>query len=604
MATMATTHGLTVLTNSCVKPPLNPKTGLSTTMHERARTYMGYGENGFDDDYAADDGRDRRKERTWPSGLAGQDPAVGIEAVSRELLNGVDGEDFYAKLTQLKNEHRKTLEMYESLYQQKVALKQTGKSFVSNENNEQMDVLSKTAPVYDAGDIHDNLTGIEIQKASTIHNIPYTSTANKPPTGRPSKSPSTMPGPKRSRSPPRHAKSLTRSLDEEVWKKVMMQRRSSEEYDFDEDPDGLEATKSEIYDPRDISAAMSRIDDMWENFSVQEYAPGSSTRQRPSSAMITKREKEDKVKEWRHRITIPKPFKMTIREDNKEKKKSQTQLEHEDEMFRRQKEEEIECQKRFKATPVPAHIYLPLYDEIIEKNESRRRHVKDYSEELLKSQEKPFNFLKREEDKRHRRTCSAPSNDKVRKSQTFKARPVPSYIFDTSIDSQIQEEEEYRKIRIKMRSEELLQSAALPPNMELREKVKEMKNKEKMIKSKKKDKFRPKVNHEVPDYDELYKQFQKELARRKYEKETTVTKPFKLNTCNIASTKGKILKDIERDEETMRENRWPFKSSRATPRSSRLGKKLLILVISPYSYLIHMYMGGHGFKPYPGLTKT
>jgi protein FAM161A len=66
-----------------------------------------------------------------------------------------------------------------------------------------------------------------------------------------------------------------------------------------------------------LSGAMSQIEDMWEEFSIEDYYPRS--RQRPSSATVTRKERNKKEKEWRHRITIPKPFKMTIREENKEK---------------------------------------------------------------------------------------------------------------------------------------------------------------------------------------------------------------------------------------------------------------------------------------------
>ncbi|KAG8126303.1 hypothetical protein E2320_021459 [Naja naja] len=70
-------------------------------------------------------------------------------------------------------------------------------------------------------------------------------------------------------------------------------------------------------------------------------------------------------------FTIPQPFKMTLRETHQRPQflKSQALLEKESTAYKRQLQEAAECQKQFRAQPVPAHIYLPLYQEIMEKNE-------------------------------------------------------------------------------------------------------------------------------------------------------------------------------------------------------------------------------------------
>lgn len=155
--------------------------------------------------------------------------------------------------------------------------------------------------------------------------------------------------------------------------------------------------------------------------------------------------------------------------------------------------------------------------------------------------------------------------------ETFKAKPVPEYIFDRSVDDKLMEEEEYRKIRMKMRSEELLRSASLPPNMEARQKTLEQKKKEQKLKSKRKSQkshSRPRISHNVPNYDALYRQFQDELQRRKCERESTVAQPFRLETHRVLSSrqKEKIKRDIEKESEGLKENRWPYKT-RTKPRS-------------------------------------
>jgi len=62
----------------------------------------------------------------------------------------------------------------------------------------------------------------------------------------------------------------------------------------------------------------------------------------------------------------------------------QAQLEVEEARARREKEAELELSKKFKASPAPANIYLPLFDEIMEQQETKKRLNHQYREELLR----------------------------------------------------------------------------------------------------------------------------------------------------------------------------------------------------------------------------
>lgn len=101
-------------------------------------------------------------------------------------------------------------------------------------------------------------------------------------------------------------------------------------------------------------------------------------------------------------ITVPQPFKMTLREARKKLQllKSHTLTEMETTSNKRQSQEEAECQKQFRAQPVPAHIFLPLYQEIMEKNEIRRQMETQKRKELLLSTQRPFSFQKKEEKRK------------------------------------------------------------------------------------------------------------------------------------------------------------------------------------------------------------
>ena len=583
---MATSHQLSVLTNASVKPPRNPSTGLSSSLHERPVTISGRFSGIYYDDY--DEEREERGEvletRSRPKFASTADPAALLH------LSNLSDEEFYEKLLQLKNEQRKLLQKCEQIYieKHKGVIEPTfpldKDDVLSSPQTEKQDrLLSPTsAEINDTMATADRSVTPALREGritpplSTGHS-PLNLQSRKPPTGRLTHTfvAKSLPSPKweipeRPSSAPisrEHAQSL-----DDLRERATALRKSIE---YSDEEDIFDDTVSEPYKPRDISLAMSRIEDMWDNFQIEDYAPRRSERHiRVSSATVTRKEKKAKDDNWRHRLTVPEPFNMTLRDENKEKKKTKTQIEFEELRLQKEKEAEEECVKKFKATPVPAHVYLPLFDEIMEKGEHRRRHVRAMSEEVLKSQEKPFSFLKREADKKQHqlmtRECS--QERKGTEKQTFKAKPVPQYIFDRAVDDKIMEEEEYRKIRMKMRSDELLRSASLPPNMEARQKMFEQKKKEQKLKSKRKSQkthARPRVSHQVPNYDALYRQFQEELQRRKGERESTVAHPFRLETQRVLSSREKerIRREIEKDNERFKENRWPHKMSRGKPRS-------------------------------------
>ena len=332
------------------------------------------------------------------------------------------------------------------------------------------------------------------------------------------------------------------------------------------------------------SMASSRIEDMWENFSIDDYAPrtrGHSNSQANMTASSEKRSKSvTESNEWQHRITIPQPFQMTMREVNKPKTKTRAMVEVDELQREKERQEEIECQKKFKARPVPAHIYMPLYDEIIEEQETKRRYNRVKSQELTKSIQKPFKFAEREQmKKKHRRSFHGPfSSIDNKEKKHFKANPFPEHIFSDDVNDKAKEEEEYRRIRKQMRSEDLLKSATLPPTMSARGKdYTDGKSRRRSHADKARKagiitshKFQPKINHDIPDFEEIHKDLMKKMSDAK-QKEATVCKPFNLKTAYIPTKKHKVYEDIQSDEQMLRENRWPFKNSKSQPLSKSFG---------------------------------
>lgn len=85
--------------------------------------------------------------------------------------------------------------------------------------------------------------------------------------------------------------------------------------------------------------------------------------------------------------------------------------------------------------------------------------------------QKPFQFTLRDEQKlKTSRPATAAATRLVESSPggKFRAHPFPSHLFVDSATERQLEEQEYRKIRTRMRAKQLLRSASLPPTMKLR----------------------------------------------------------------------------------------------------------------------------------------
>ncbi|NXN18274.1 F161A protein, partial [Indicator maculatus] len=305
--------------------------------------------------------------------------------------------------------------------------------------------------------------------------------------------------------------------------------------------------------------AKERIEKMWDGFSVEDYI-SRIKRSLPSSPVVRMVCKKQKA--WSPKVTVPKPFQMTIREARKKEQniKSKSQIEMENNLLKKQLEEEAECQKKFRANPVPAAVFLPLYHEIVQQNEERRRSVKERSKLKLLASQKPFKFIEREKQRNEIRKMQLRDLSAPEKKKLFRAKPVPKYVYSPSVKDKLEEEELLREIRIRMRAEELLLNSSLP-NSRLALTTTNKKKKHKCIDPKETE-YKPKTKSSVPDFDLLHQKFQEQLLQRKRVKHLTVCEPFDLRTPYIPSNKGKILKDIQEDEEKLKETRWPYTSPR------------------------------------------
>ncbi|XP_077771693.1 protein FAM161A isoform X8 [Canis aureus] len=317
-----------------------------------------------------------------------------------------------------------------------------------------------------------------------------------------------------------------------------------------------------------MSYAKELINNMWTNFSVEDYI-------RCEDAYFPTVEKtKKKPREWVPKITVPEPFQMMIREQRKkeENMKSKSDIEMVHQLLKKQ-EEESECKKKFRATPVPAFVFFPLYHDLVKQNEDRRKRLKEKNKEALLASQKPFKFIAREEQKQAIREKKLRDLFKSKKkTNRFKARPVPRSTYGSATKEKLKEEELYRDIMTQLKAQELLQNPSPLPSRSGHKSCapRKLKHPEQPERLKCTHKFRC----QIADFEKLPEGYQKHLSEQKCSKLPTSHKPPNLHAASTASTKReKILADIAADEEHSKEtrsflsprNKSPGRSASAKP---------------------------------------
>ncbi|KAM9067240.1 protein FAM161A isoform X1 [Sarcophilus harrisii] len=321
--------------------------------------------------------------------------------------------------------------------------------------------------------------------------------------------------------------------------------------------------KENMNEVKMMTSAKEYIKNMWNDFSVKDYAYTHSDSS--DSPIVEKPQK--KPKEWVPKITVPKPFQMTIREERKKKEwlKSRSETEMAFKLMNKQ-EGEVVQKRRFRANPVPESVFLPLYHEILERNEERKKSVKERSKKILLASQKPFTFIAREEQKKEARKgqlAEAPKPEK--RKNPFKAKPVPRSTYSPPLSDRLKEEAFFREIRVHLRAQKLLQNSSLPRTMQTHQSP--SRRKPEHMAQGEKPRRRNKASCRVPDFERLHTKLQKQLLEHKNPRPTTVCEPFDLLTLRIPSKKEKILEDIQADEERLKETRWPYLSPRGKVRT-------------------------------------
>nr|XP_046231587.1 protein FAM161A [Scatophagus argus] len=518
---MASAHRTNILVTSCLKTPVDPHTKAPLASYERQRA-LPYTATGHLDN------RDYEKELEYEDsgsdfcdedcvGTGGPLVMSGYGATGDHLDFSeifFSNEEYYGKLEELKKAHLHTMAELERMYQRKLQLK--------------------------------SMEPLDVEALDTGHRLQW------------------------SNSSPAASRRLRKSHSA-----VELRRGSGLSDSPDEDEaDNNDVEKGLLFSPKE------HIKNMWRDFKLSPHnrqlsssslhsLPGDQKTQKGKGK---KRKGHKDGEQWKHRVTVPKPFQMMLREAERRKRgiKTRSEIELENAELRRQLEELTECQRKFRASPVPAHVHLPLYEELQERHEERQRKMKQREDQHPRTVPKPFSFLERERLKKEQKQLRhplPPDQDKVR---PFKAKPVPKAVYAAASGEQVKEEQLYRSIKIQMRAQEMLHSASMPPSMLTRRLSERRKTKDDAAAGGDNYSHRPQINKEVPDFDASYRRFQKHLEKHKEVKPTTACEPFELRTSQIPSHRERILADVEKEQSSPRMLRWPYISpgTSRTPNSS------------------------------------
>ncbi|XP_035231859.1 protein FAM161A-like isoform X2 [Stegodyphus dumicola] len=153
------------------------------------------------------------------------------------------------------------------------------------------------------------------------------------------------------------------------------------------------------------------------------------------------------------KVTVPQPFSLSFEDTErvvaKERKisKLKEQLNY---------EAEKELKVKIHTKPVPKSTHLPLYGEMVKRNEKRKIERKVKCIEVTKNLIKPFNFSASSKAKS---LCDLTITEP---REYFKAKPLPQNIISSKISENLKNKEEIRKILIAHRAEESLKNSKLP----------------------------------------------------------------------------------------------------------------------------------------------
>ncbi|XP_073442871.1 protein FAM161B isoform X2 [Dendrobates tinctorius] len=218
-----------------------------------------------------------------------------------------------------------------------------------------------------------------------------------------------------------------------------------------------------------------------------------------------------------------------------------------------QSADDAECLKQFRAQPAPAHVFLPMYKEIMEQNEKRKKTAIQRRSHHLLSMQKPFQLLVK--DKRRQVASAFTAEVPSRK------RPIPKSVLDPTVSDGLRESKMLQKINSHIRAKKLLESssAPVPLSRDTRDPQSRAswRTKQQHLGFLQQDlTFKPQINSCAPDFQRLHRNFQKSCFKNQRMREQTETNPFNLRTTSLRSKRRSRLHDAQKDPTEMPPRRF------------------------------------------------
>ncbi|XP_071780291.2 protein FAM161B [Centroberyx gerrardi] len=205
----------------------------------------------------------------------------------------------------------------------------------------------------------------------------------------------------------------------------------------------------------------------------------------------------------------------------------------------KEEEAEAESQKKFCAVPVPSHVSLPRYHEMMQLREKERKQGREQRKSFLLSLQKPFSFQEREREKREKLIVmlSQVAQDQKTKVVTLR-KPLHKVVKDSS------DEELCRKVQTQTKAQESLRNSTVPHESPAQSgspkpRTAERTKKEMLGFLDEKPSFQPKINRQIPDFSRLHKALQTEASRKTERKDATKCQPFHLWTSALPTRQSR-----------------------------------------------------------------
>ncbi|KAM8737131.1 protein FAM161B isoform 2-T3 [Acanthopagrus schlegelii] len=202
----------------------------------------------------------------------------------------------------------------------------------------------------------------------------------------------------------------------------------------------------------------------------------------------------------------------------------------------KEKEAEAECQKKFRAPPVPSHVNKPLYQEMNELKEKERKQCREQRRDFLLSIQKPFSFQEREKEKREKLLAMTKHVSDNQKSNAATVHKPPHKEVKDSADFEVKDQELCREVTTQTTLHCENSTVSGSPKLRTAERTR----KEKLRFLDETPSFRPKIIQQVPDFSRLHRALQTEALRKTQSKETIKCQPFHLRTAALPERKSRM----------------------------------------------------------------